>query len=145
AYRLVELKRFSEHLGLPLNLQPTFFPVSSDDAARLVIAVDLHDGVDAAMALTDAVMCGVWAEQRDIADADTLASMLTSVGVPTSRAADARGSDVQALYDAHTQQAIDLGVFGAPTYVIDGELFWGQDRLDFVERRLSKDGRTTPS
>ncbi|HEX7437763.1 MAG TPA: DsbA family protein, partial [Caldimonas sp.] len=65
AYRLVELKRFADHLGLPINLQPAFFPVVGDAAAKLIIAVDLHDGTDAAMALAGAVLRGVWVEQRD--------------------------------------------------------------------------------
>jgi 2-hydroxychromene-2-carboxylate isomerase len=45
------------------------------------------------------------------------------------------------VYEANTRAAIDASVFGAPTYVIDGELFWGQDRLDFVERRLGVQSR----
>ena len=138
AYRLVELKRFAEHLGLPLNLHPTYFPVSGDDAARLIAAVDLNDGSDAAMALTDAVLRAVWAEQRNIADAGELAAMLVACKLPARRLDDARSAQVQARYDANTQHAIDAGVFGAPSYVIAGEVFWGQDRLDFVQRRLGR-------
>jgi len=75
AYRLVELKRFSEHLGVPLNLQPKYFPVASDDAARLIVAVDLSEGSDAAMALTGALLRAVWVEERNIADPRELASI----------------------------------------------------------------------
>ena len=138
AYRLVELKRFSEHLGLPLNLQPAFFPVSGDDASRLIIAVDLNEGVEAAMALTGKVLRGVWADQRDIADPAALAGMLTELGLPSRRLEDAKSPAVQQRYETNSQRAIDAGVFGAPTYSIDGELFWGQDRLDFVQRRLAQ-------
>ena len=138
AYRLVELKRFSEHLGLPLNLQPAFFPVSGDDASRLIIAVDLNEGVEAAMALTGKVLRGVWADQRDIADPAALAGMLSELGLPSRRLEDAKSPAVQQRYETNSQQAIDAGVFGAPTYSIDGELFWGQDRLDFVQRRLAQ-------
>lgn len=137
AYRLLELKRFSEHLDLPMNLEPAFFPVASDAASRLIIAVDRHDGTDAAMALTSAVMTGVWAEQRNIADAAVLAEMLAALGLPASRLDDSHAPAVQASFEAHTRRAIDVGVFGAPSYVIDGEMFWGQDRLDFVQRRLA--------
>jgi 2-hydroxychromene-2-carboxylate isomerase len=63
--------------------------------------------------------------------------MLAESGLPARRLEDAQSLDVQERYDANTRDAIELGVFGAPTYVIDGELFWGQDRLDFVERRLA--------
>ena len=138
AYRLVELKRFAEHLGLPLNLRPAYFPVAGDDAARLIIAVALNEGSDAAMALTGTVMRAVWAEQRNIADAGELAAMLVACKLPSARLDDARSIQVQARYEANAQRAIDAGVFGAPSYVIECELFWGQDRLDFVQRRLSR-------
>ncbi|MGN6828799.1 2-hydroxychromene-2-carboxylate isomerase [Paucibacter sp. M5-1] len=136
AYRLVELQRFSSWLGLPLHLQPRFFPVSGDAAARLIIAVDRHDGSAAALRLAGAVMSAVWAQQRDIADTAVLTELLAEQGLAAERLADADDAAVQAHYAAHTQQAIAAGVFGAPSYVLDGEIFWGQDRLDFLERRL---------
>jgi 2-hydroxychromene-2-carboxylate isomerase len=138
AYRLVELRRFAEHLALPLNLQPKFFPVAGDPAARLIIAVDMHQGSDAALALTGALLRAVWAEERDIADARELAALLAGLGLPVQRLTDAQAPAVQARYDAETQRAMDAGVFGAPSYVVDGELFWGQDRLDFLQRRLAR-------
>ena len=137
AYRLVELKRFSEQLGLPLNLKPKFFPVAGDDASRLIIAVDQADGSDAAMALGAAVFRSVWVDELNIADADVSASLLAALGLPARRLDESRSSAVQQRYQANTQQAIDASVFGAPSYVIDGEIFWGQDRLDFVQRRLA--------
>jgi 2-hydroxychromene-2-carboxylate isomerase len=137
AYRLVELRRFAEHLDLPLNLHPAHFPVAGDAAAKLIIAVHAHDGTDAAMALSGAVLRGVWAEQRNIADLKDLAEMLRALGLPERRLEDAETAAVIERYELNTQQAIDLQIFGSPTYVIDGELFWGQDRLDFVERRLA--------
>ena len=138
AYRLVELKRFSEHLGTPLNLHPKFFPVPDAAAARLIIAVDLHDGADAAMEITGAVTRAVWVDEHNIADEATLAALLSTLGLPAERLADAQSQAVIARYEADTQRAIDTGVFGAPTYVVDGEMFWGQDRLDFVQRRLAR-------
>ena len=138
AHRLVELARFSAHLGLPMNLRPKFFPVAADAAARLIIAVDEHDGSDAAMALTGALVRAVWAEERDIADATELAAMLTALQLPARRLDDSRSAAVGTRYDADSQRAIDLGVFGAPSYLVDGELFWGQDRLDFLQRRLAR-------
>ena len=136
AYRLVEMQRFADHLHAPLNLQPKFFPVAGDDAARLIIAVAQHDGVDAAMHITDAVLRAVWVEERNIADESTLAALLSERELPARRLEDAHSQAVQQRYEADTQRAIDAGVFGAPSYVIGDEIFWGQDRLDFVERRL---------
>ena len=136
AYRLVELQRFSEHLKLPLHVKPAFFPVSSDAAARLLIAVDQHDGMDAAMQLGSAIFSAVWAHQRNIADDATLAGLLADGGLDAARLAQSHSPAVQAQYDANTQQAIDHQIFGAPSYVLDGEIFWGQDRLDFLQRKL---------
>jgi 2-hydroxychromene-2-carboxylate isomerase len=136
AYRLVELKRFSEYLQIPLNLHPRFFPVAGDDAARAILAVDLADGTAAAMALTGAILRAVWAEERNIADVQVLEQLLFECGLPRERLEQSRGQEVQDRYASCTQEATDLGVFGAPTYAIAGELFWGQDRLDFVQRRL---------
>jgi 2-hydroxychromene-2-carboxylate isomerase len=142
AYRLLELQRFSDFLGLPLTLQPTYFPVAGDDASRLIIAVQSVDGTEAAMRLTGALLCAVWAQQRNIADEAVLMALLAEQGLPADRLVASRSAAAQQAYDANTQQAIDAGVFGAPSYVIDGEIFWGQDRLDFVQRRLDKAGPT---
>ena len=138
AYRLVELARFSQHLGLPLIPQPKFFPVSGDDAARLIIAVDQHDGVDAAMKLCATLFAAVWANERNIADPKHLEAMVVECGLPAQRIEQSQSQAVQERYEQYTQEAIDAGVFGAPSYVIDGEIFWGQDRLDFVAAALQK-------
>ena len=138
AYRLVELRRFSEHLHAPMNLQPKFFPVNPDDAARLIIAVELHDGTDAAMHITDAVLRAVWVDERNIADEAVLALLLKERELPARRLEDAHSQAVAERYEANTRRAIEAGVFGAPSYVIDGEIFWGQDRLDFVDHRLAR-------
>jgi len=136
AYRLQELRRFSEFLQIPLHPQPKYFPVGGDDAACLIIAVDLHDGPDAAMKITGAILAAVWAQERNIGDDQVLAALLTENGLDAKRLAQSDSQEVRERYEAYTQQAIDAGVFGAPSYVIDGEIFWGQDRLDFVARKL---------
>jgi 2-hydroxychromene-2-carboxylate isomerase len=138
AYRLLEMRRFAEHLHVPLNLQPRYFPVAGDDAAKLITAVALHDGADAAMHIADGILSAVWAEERNIADEGVLAALLKERELPAKRLDDAHSQTVAEIYAANTQRAIDAGVFGAPSYVIDGEIFWGQDRLGFVERKLAK-------
>jgi 2-hydroxychromene-2-carboxylate isomerase len=138
AYRLVELKRFSEHLGRPLNLHPRYFPVASDDAAKLIIAVDMHDGSDAAMRLAGSILRGVWVDEKNIADPSALQEMLDGCGLPARRLEESQSQTVHERYEQDSQRAIDGGVFGAPTYVAFGEMFWGQDRLDFLERRLAR-------
>lgn len=138
AYRLAELRRFSQWLKLPLTLHPRYFPVAANDAALLVIAVAQHDGSDAAMGLGLAMLRAVWVQERNLADAATLAALLSEQGLAPQRLDDSRAQVVSDRYDANTERAIAAGVFGAPTYVIDGEMFWGQDRLDFVQRLLTK-------
>ncbi len=136
AYRLLELQRFRDHLQMPLTLQPKFFPVAGDDAARLIIAVGQADGDAAALDLAGRVLAACWAQERDIASAATLAELLGEAGLPAARLEASRAPQAQARYDANTEQAIAANVFGSPSYVVDGELFWGQDRLDFVARKL---------
>lgn len=138
AYRLLELDRHAKWLGLPINRQPRYFPVAGDDAARLIIAVDQHDGVDAGMRMADFILRAVWVNELSIADDKVLADLLHKAELPERRLDDSRSQSVQEAYERYTQEAIDAGVFGAPSYVIDGEIFWGQDRLDFVERRLAE-------
>ena len=137
AYRLTELARFSKWLGAPLHLKPTFFPVSGDDAAKLIIAVDMAMGADAAMNISGAILSAVWSQQRNIADEKTLAELLHEQHLPAACLEQTYSQAVHERYESYTQMAIDAGVFGAPSYVLDGEIFWGQDRLDFVERALA--------
>lgn len=138
AYRLLELRRFSEYLKQPINLQPKYFPVNSDDAAQLIIAVDMKDGTEAALRITGAVLRAVWVEERNIADLGVLQAIAVEQGLPARRIDDAHSQAVHERYEQDSEAAIKAGVFGAPSYVIDGEIFWGQDRLDFVQRRLEQ-------
>jgi 2-hydroxychromene-2-carboxylate isomerase len=137
AYRLVELRRFRDVLGLPMNIQPKFFPVNPDLASRLVVAVQMADGPERSLDLTGALLRAVWAEERNIADQATLAVVLAEQGLAPELLAQARSSEVAAVYQANTQRAIEAQVFGAPSYVLEGELFWGQDRLDLLARALA--------
>jgi len=139
AYRLTELARWSEYLGAPLNVQPKFFPVPPDMSGKLVIAARLAHGTDVALELAGAIMRGLWAEDKNIADEETLA--LIAGGLDLDGRALLKSSEtasVQAEYDRNTDDAIAASVFGSPWYVLDGESFWGQDRLDFLERAMKK-------
>lgn len=135
AYRLIELKRWSEHLDLPLNTQPKFSPVSGDPSAKLIIATKFAHGTDAALALTTAVMRALWAEDKNIMDADTLIALANAAGHDgQALLKSSETTAVQNEYEQFTNDAMAASVFGAPWYVVDGVAFWGQDRLDFVER-----------
>jgi len=137
AYRLAELKRWSAFLSIPLKLQPQFFPVSGDTAAKLIIATKLAHGTDAAMTITGAIMHALWVEDKNLSDADTLIALSNACGYDgKALLKSAETSSVQTEYDRFTDDAIAANVFGSPWYVVDGEGYWGQDRLDFVERAL---------
>jgi 2-hydroxychromene-2-carboxylate isomerase len=135
AYRLVELTRWSEHLGVKLNLHPKHFPVDQVPANKLAIAAD-RAGHDAG-ALSHAIMRAIWEEERDIADPDTLAAIADAIGLDGKALLKATASpEVEALYQRLTDEAIQAKVFGAPWYVYRGEPYWGQDRLEFLARAL---------
>lgn len=136
AYRLMELRRISRRAGLPLTLEPRFFPVDDTLAAHAVIAAQrAGHGVDA---LAQAFLRAVWAEERDISDAATVRAIVAAEGLDADVVLDAAGTaEVAAIRDANTREAIDRGVFGAPTYALGDELFWGQDRLDYLEEALA--------
>lgn len=138
AYRLDELRRWSAHLQRPLNLHPQFFPVAGDLANKLMIAALHADGIDKALALAGALGSAVWADEQNIADPDTLVALANSVGLDGAAVLKLTDSDaVTADYARNTEEAIEAKVFGVPWYRVDGEGFWGQDRLDFVERLLA--------
>ena len=136
AYRLVELRRWSTLLGIPLNIHPKFFPANGDLAANWILAAGETDQANA-LALAGAVGRALWCEERDVADEATLRMLAQGLSVDADALA-ARAPHMSARYADLTKEAIDRGVFGAPSYVIDGEIFWGQDRMDFVARKLAK-------
>src|SRR6185295_8601764 len=93
-------------------------------------------GLDA-FVLSHAILRALWAEERDVSDPGVRQAIADENGYDGARLRAAETSEpVQQLYRQFSTEAEALGVFGAPTFVVDGELFWGQDRLDFVDRRL---------
>jgi len=137
AYRLVELKRWRDYRAVQLHLEPPYFPADEALASRAILAAEALGGD--AFKLTQAIHRALWAEQRDIADAATLMDVAQRAGLDgLGIVAKARGKDLQARFEALTEEALQQGVFGSPWYVYDGEPFWGQDRLDFLERALAR-------
>jgi len=136
-YRFQELKRWRKELNIDLELNPEFFPVDPTNASYMVILAN-SERLDA-LSLGGAFMHAVWAENLDISDDETLVKIANKSGFDGSALLkNCTTSPIKTIYEANTQEAIDCGVFGAPSYVIDGEIFWGQDRLMFVEKRLKE-------
>jgi len=137
AYRLIELQRWASFLQLPMKIQPTYFPVPGDPAARLIIAARTSLGGEAAVTLAGAIQHALWADDKNIGDDAVLAQIATACGFDGAMLMkSSQTAGVQAEYEKNTDEALAANVFGSPWYIVDGEGFWGQDRLDFVERAL---------
>lgn len=132
-YRLMELRRWRDRLGVPLTIEPAFFPVSDVEAALLVLAAR-ERGLDA-WQLSRAFMAAIWQDERNVADAATREAILAEQGfdaAPLLAAAPAMAE----VRKRESEEAVEKGVFGAPSFVYGDELFWGQDRLDFLAEAL---------
>jgi len=135
AYRMQELRRWSAFLNIEMNLTPKHFPTNEWPAAGVVIAAKqqgLHCGP-----LVSAFLTAVWAKELDISDHGTIVTLINNLGFDGKALLEqAETPAVRELWDSYTGEALEAGVFGAPTYICDGEIYWGQDRLDFLDRAL---------
>lgn len=136
-YRLLELKRWSERLKQPLHLHPRHFPVAAATAGHMVLAAQATHSGRRALVLLGEIGRAVWADELDVSDPEVLVKLADGCGFE-GRALLEAAPDMAAAALESTEQARSLGVFGVPWYVVDGEAFWGQDRLDFVDRALSR-------
>lgn len=141
-YHALELDRWRKYLGMPLNLVPRHYPVDgkpdgwNKPAGWMVIAAQQAGGD--ALRLSHAILRALWAEERDIADATVRRAIAAENGFDGDALVRAEQSEaVQAAYRKYSEEAEAAGVFGAPTFVLEGERFWGQDRLGFVDRALA--------
>ena len=134
-YRFVELQRWREKRGVELVLRPKYFPCDIALADRLVYAIAAagHDPD----AYVIAVYKACWAQDRNCADRAVLAEILAATGYDAALLEMAGRDDMAALYARTTGEAIKAGVFGSPGYVLDGEVFWGQDRLELLADALA--------
>jgi 2-hydroxychromene-2-carboxylate isomerase len=141
AYRLMELKRWREVRGIPLTLEPKHFPSDDTAATRLVIAAKLQ-GKDAHK-LSLELGRALWEREEALSDPAAIAAAAQRAGLDATklRAAGPTDAELDALYEQFTREALAAGVFGAPSYVLpSGEIFWGQDRLELLERALKSLG-----
>jgi 2-hydroxychromene-2-carboxylate isomerase len=135
-YRILELQRWRERRDIPLVLRPKYWPFSAALADRLVVAV-ARSGADVETYLPF-VFRAAWAEQQDVADRAVLAAILDRNGLDGAGLLPAADSaPIIAQYDRNLEDAVADGVFGSPTYILEGENFWGQDRLDLLEEAIA--------
>lgn len=134
-YRLGELARWKRRLNSDINIEPAFFPVDDTAAKRCVIAADMLGADPAPLSLW--YHRAIWVEDKDIADEAVVREGLKAIGLSADDVvARAGGRDVEDRMRDYTSQAVALGALGAPTYVVADHMFWGQDRLDFVDEAL---------
>jgi 2-hydroxychromene-2-carboxylate isomerase len=135
AYRIHELKRWSTRLGVRVNIEPRFFPANIDLASCMVIAAQRR-GLSVAD-FVNAIMTSIWAEDQDAADPNVLTALASRHGLDgVSLRAEAGTETVEAEYRHNTERTLSAGVFGSPFYLFEGEVFWGQDRLDMLEEAI---------
>jgi 2-hydroxychromene-2-carboxylate isomerase len=136
AYRMWELRRWPTVLGIKINIEPKYFPVDDGPSAKIAILIK-RDGGDVSK-LSLAFMSAVWHEERNITDRATLIEIVNDYGFDGEALyEESLGEEANKLLEINCTRANEAEVFGAPTYVVDGEPFWGQDRLDLLERVLS--------
>lgn len=135
-YRLAELARWRDFLDVAITLEPKFFPAPADPAMLLIAAAVEKYDQKTAFQLAGAIMKAIWAEEQNIADDHTLLSITEAQGLDYQSLTNGADNAVKQV-EHNTQEAIDTDVFGSPWYRIDGQNFWGQDRLDFVERAVA--------
>jgi 2-hydroxychromene-2-carboxylate isomerase len=138
-YRMVELQRWRDKRGLKFHLQPANWPFNARLADGVVIAAT-EAGLDPERYLRRA-FAAVWEDQLNLADAATIAKLADETGLPGKQLVERSGSDeISATYEQNRQDALAADVFGSPVYVLDGEVFWGQDRIELLGDAL-KSGR----
>lgn len=136
AYRMQELKRWQKVTGLPLTLEPKHFPADANPAVAFITAAKLR-GEDA-LALIMEILAACWADELDISDGRVLVGCANKIGLNGLAISDQAAKDeTAAAIEEAFERAMARGVFGAPTYAVGDDLFWGQDRLDFLDRALA--------
>jgi len=138
-YRMVELQRWRDKRGLKFHLQPANWPFNARLVDGMVIAA-VEAGHDPDRFLRKA-FAAVWEEQLNLADAAVLTGMADDCGLPGRQLVERSASEaIGAVYEQNRQDALAADVFGSPVYVLDGEVFWGQDRIELLADAL-KSGR----
>jgi 2-hydroxychromene-2-carboxylate isomerase len=135
-YHEVELDRWRKRLKMPLVLRPRHYPTDNQFSARMVIAAD-RLGWDA-LALSHGLLHALWSEEKDVRDAAVRKGVADSLGLDGARLLALQDTpEIMAAWQASEQEAAAHGVFGTPTWVYNNTLYWGQDRLDFLDEALS--------
>lgn len=136
SYRLHDLRRQGEKAGLPIHVEPAFFPTNPAPASYAVIAAQKAGGGNMHR-LVQSILAACWADQKNIAEDAVIKEALEAAGFDPGLADSGLFTGAE-LYSRNLEDAVQAGVFGAPSWVTeDGALFWGQDRLEDLDTHLS--------
>ncbi len=136
-YRLLELKRWGEFLNIKINQKPKFFPPKDPHLPALFCLASIDMGIN--MDFSSKVLEHLWVKENDISNIDTLKLIADDLKISFEELNKLATSDkIKKIYEANTQEAINMNIFGVPSYVYNNEIFWGQDRLELLEYSLKK-------
>ena len=136
AYRAQDMARRARRLGMPINVKPAFWPPNPAPSSYAIIAAQSAGGGDLG-ALVHSVLRALWSEERDIADDGVIRDCLSAAGFDPGLADSGLLAGAE-TYAANLEEAVNAGVFGTPFYVVDdGQIFWGQDRLEDLDAHLA--------
>ncbi|MFM7498018.1 MAG: 2-hydroxychromene-2-carboxylate isomerase [Candidatus Fonsibacter sp.] len=136
-YRLLELKRWGEFLNIKINQKPKFFPPKDPHLPALFCLASIDMGIN--MDFSSKVLEHLWVKENDISNIDTLKLIADDLKISFEELNKLATSDkIKKIYEANTQEAINMNIFGVPSYIYNNEIFWGQDRLELLEYSLKK-------
>ncbi|MBW0175663.1 MAG: 2-hydroxychromene-2-carboxylate isomerase [Candidatus Fonsibacter sp.] len=136
-YRLLELKRWGEFLNIKINQKPKFFPPKDPHTPALFCIASIDMGIKIEFGMK--VLEQLWAQENDISNLETLKLIANDLKINFEDLNKLAMSDkIKNIYEANTQEAINMNIFGVPTYIYNNEMFWGQDRLELLEYSLKK-------
>ena len=135
-YRTVELQRWREKRGLPFQLRPKNWPFNAEQPDRFVLAI-IAAGKDPGGFMHQA-FTAIWEIEENLAEEAKLASLADAAGFDgQALLAAAKADATKSAYEQNFKDALAADVFGSPAYVLDGEVFWGQDRLELLDDALT--------
>ena len=134
--RLNELKRWSEYLNIPLKLNPKNFPIDPINSIKLVIASNLVYDFYKSFDITKKICEAFWVKERDISNENELLSIANSFGEDKTLKKLMNSKIVADKLKENTAEALNDKVFGVPSFVYNNKMFWGQDRIFFLEKEI---------
>lgn len=140
--RINELKRWKEFLNIEMNIKPKYFPVNPLQSSKLILSasiIDITEKKRKTFELSKRLAAAVWKNEENIADEKTLIKIADESGFNGANLySNSNESEISSTLEKNTAQALEKNIFGVPSFIYDNEIYWGQDRIDFLERHIKK-------